>query len=411
MVGMLAALAAAACHSTPRAAAVLPTAQAARRDVVARVQATGTVEPINVVEVKSKASGVIRAMPVDVGSVVKAGDLIAQIDPHDVKAEFEQAVADDVVAVGAWQIAQAEAQRADTMYKTQVITAQEHDSVGAALVSAHSAVVGKRASLDLARQALEDATVRAPIGGTILTKPVALGTLITSATGVYGGGTDLVTMADLERVRMRVSIDEQDVGNVRPGEHATIVVDAFPNRSFDGVVEKLEPQAVVDQDVTFFPVLVSIDNHEHLLMPGMNGEVDIVAARRSNVVAVPMDAVRSSSELSAIARMFDVRADSLRELIDPALLPSASAEGDQGGARFAVVALPNGTYEVRAVRLGASDLQWAEVRSGVREGEQVVLLGQASTQRPAVPPSLHLASDIMRPATARPAVAEGAGPR
>jgi HlyD family secretion protein len=388
---------AAACHQGPRQAAPLPSAAAAHRDVVVRVQATGTLEPIDLVAIRSKASGIVRRMPVDIGSDVKAGDLIVQIDPRDVKNQYDQTAADDVASVAAMTNAGLQKKRADDMLAQHVITPAEHDSVAVAFVRAMSIVAEDRANLDLARQRLEDATVRAPVDGTILTKSVSLGQLVTSATGTFGRDTSIVTMANLLRVRMRVNVDEADMANVKPGEPATIRVDAVASRSFDGVVEKIEPTAVVNQGVTFFPVLVTIDNHERLLMPGMNGEVTIVASRHANVLAIPVDAVRPANELVAIARVFQRPADSLREAISPALLPSTATTTTTGaGARFAVVALPGGVYELRAVHTGATDLEWVEVTAGVREGERVVLLGDAARARPVTPPPLRLAESVAR---------------
>lgn len=384
-----------ACHQTSRQPTPLPSTAAARRTIVARVQATGTLEPIDLISVRSKASGAVLKMPVDIGSEVKAGDLIVQIDPRNVQSTFDGAMADDVAAVAAMHNAQLQRKRAEDMLAQHVITPAEHDSVAAQYVSAVSVVAEDRANLDIARQALEDATVRAPVDGTILSKSVSLGQIVTSATGAFGRDTSIVTMANLQRVRMRVNVDEADMANVRPGEPAQIRVDAIPTRAFDGVVEKVEPSAVVDQGVTFFPVLVSIDNHERLLMPGMNGEVTIIAERRSNVVAIPVDAVRRANELVAIARVFQRSSDSLRDLINPALLPAVST-GTGGGAHFAVVALPTGAYELRAIRPGITDLEWVEVLDGVREGERVVLLGDAARTRPDAPPLLRLASGVAR---------------
>ena len=306
-------------------------------------------------------------------------------------------MADDVASVAAMHNAELQKKRADDMLAQHVITPAEHDSVAASFVRAISVVAEDRATLDLARQKLEDATVRAPVDGTILTKSVSLGQLVTSATGTFGRDTSIVTMANLLRVRMRVNVDEADMANVRPGEPATIRVDAVSSRSFDGVVEKVEPTAVVNQGVTFFPVLVTIDNRERLLMPGMNGEVTIIAARRPGVLAIPVDAVRAANELVAIARVFQEPADSLRDAISPTLLPAAGGTG--GGARFAVVALPAGSYELRAVQPGATDLEWMEVVGGLREGEKVVLLGDATRARPAVPPALRLAQGVGRSPT------------
>src|SRR5689334_15914839 len=350
----------AACHTAAHAPVALPSAAATYRDIVVRVQATGTLEPIDLVAIRSKASGLVQKMPVDVGSDVKAGDLIVQIDPRDVKNQYDETVADDVASVAAMTNASLQKKRADDMLAQHVITPAEHDSVSASFVRAQSVVAEDRATLDLARQKLEDATVRAPVDGTILSKSVSLGQLVTSATGAFGRDTSIVTMANLLRVRMRVNVDEADMANVKPGEPATIGVDAVPSRTFDGVVEKIEPTAVVNQGVTFFPVLVTIDNHERLLMPGMNGEVTILAARRSGVLAVPVDAVRAANELVAIARVFQRPADSLRDAISPALLPAVSS-GAGGGAHFAVVALPAGGYELRAVRPGPTDLEYVEI--------------------------------------------------
>ena len=395
----------AACHHAPEKPAPLPNATAARRDIVVRVQATGTLEPIDLVSIRSKASGLVQKMPVDIGTDVKAGDLIVQIDPRDVKNEFDGAVADDVASVAAMHNAQLQKKRADEMFAQHVITPVEDDSVAAAYVHAVSLVAEDRANLDLARQALEDATVRAPVDGTILSKSVSLGQIVTSATGSFGRDTSIVTMANLLRVRMRVNVDEADLANVHPGEQATIRVDAVPSRSFDGVVEKIEPSAVVNQGVTFFPVLVTIDNRERLLMPGMNGEVTIVAARKSGVLAIPVDAVRASNELVAIARVFQQPADSLRDAISPALLPASTATAGTA-SRFVVVALANGSYELRAIQPGATDLEWVEVLGGVRAGEKVVLLGDAARSRPTMVPLLRLAQNVARSGT-RPTTQSG----
>lgn len=287
----------------------LPTATAERQNIVVTVDATGTVEPIDLVEVKSKASGQIMKMPVEIGSVVKQGDLLVQIDTRDVQNSYDQAEAALVAAQAKAEVAASQKRRSDDLFAGRVITAVEHESAVLDEANAQADLVRAKTDVELARQRLDDATVRAPISGTILEKPVSVGQVITSATSGVSDGTILLRMADLSRVRLRTLVAETDVGKVRAGQTATVVVDAYPNRPLSGEVEKIEPQAVIQQSVTMFPVLVSISNQEGLLMPGMNGEVTIRVAERDNVLAVPVDALRTAREMAPIAEALGLEMD------------------------------------------------------------------------------------------------------
>ena len=129
--------------------------------------------------------------------------------------------------------------------------------------------------------------MRAPVVGTIIEKPVSIGQVIASASTSASGGTTILKMADLAKVRVRALVNESDIGQIRAGLPARVTVDAYPDRPFVGTVEKVEPQAVVQQSVTMFPVLVSLSNEAGLLKPGMNGEVSVEISRRENVLAVP----------------------------------------------------------------------------------------------------------------------------
>ncbi|MBI3790333.1 MAG: efflux RND transporter periplasmic adaptor subunit [Gemmatimonadetes bacterium] len=283
--GALLALATACGGSAPQNAP--PPAEAVqRRDIVVDAQATGTVEPINVVDIKSRASGQIIKMPVEVGTVVRQGDLIVQIDTRDVQNQFDQAAANAKAAEASLAVADAQRKRSDDLYQAKVITRQENETADLQYAQAQAQVVSARAALDLAKQRLEDATVRAPIDGTIIAKNVSLGTIITSSLNAVGGGTTLVQMADLSKVRSRALVNETDVGGLKAGQSVKVTIDAFPDRPFFGTVEKIEPQAVVQQSVTMFPVLVSLRNDEGFLRPGMNGEVAITVDKKEGVLAV-----------------------------------------------------------------------------------------------------------------------------
>ncbi|HJQ21705.1 MAG TPA: efflux RND transporter periplasmic adaptor subunit [Gemmatimonadaceae bacterium] len=300
------------CGGTKNAAPSVSTAPVARRDIVVDAQANGAVEPINIVEVKSKASGLVTRMPVETGTNVKPGDLIAQVDTRDVQNQYNQADADVKAAEARAEVSLAQKKRSDEMFAQRVITAQEHESAALDYANAQANLVRMRASLDLAKQRLEDATVTAPVTGTVIEKDISQGMVITSATGAFGGGTTLIKMADLSRVRMRAQFNETDIGQIRPGQIAVVVVDAYPDRRFNGVVEKIEPQAVVNQGVTMFPVLVTLNNQDGALKPGMNGEVSVTIEERKNVLAVPNEAVKNIREAIATAPLLGLDPDSVQ---------------------------------------------------------------------------------------------------
>jgi HlyD family secretion protein len=359
----------------PAEQAAVPVEAVERRDIVQTVEATGTVEPVDVVEIKSKASGQIVRMPVEVGDRVAAGDLLAQIDPLTVRNQYDQALAAERSAAAQLQIANAQKERADQLLAREVIAKVEHENAVLAVAAARAALAKARADLAIARQTRSDATVRAPSAGTIIEQTATQGMVITSATSSASGGTTLLKMADLSRIEMRTMVSESDVGALQAGMPAKVVVDAFPNRSFDGHVVRVEPQAVVEQSVTMFPVRVAIDNEGGVLLPGMNGEVTIEISRQAQAVAVPLDALRGVRELPAVAEALGLDARKLQ-----AKLPRASAGEGRGRGRgrqqFALVQTANGLVP-RLVRTGVSDYDHAQVLEGLQVGESVALLSVA----------------------------------
>jgi HlyD family secretion protein len=155
--------------------------------------------------------------------------------------------------------------------------------------------------------------------------------VITSATSGPTGGTTIVQMADLTQVRMRAMVNETDIGNIHPGQVANVTVDAYPTRRFVGTVEKIEPQAVVQQSVTMFAVLISLPNLDAALMPGMNGEATMIVSQRDNVLAVPNDAIRSVRELATVAPLLGLNPDSLRNMMQRSRSGAGGGPGGPGG--------------------------------------------------------------------------------
>ncbi len=337
---VLSLLALAACGRAKQESLPIETAPVERRTIIVDAQATGVVEPINVVEVKSKSSGQIITMPVEVGSEVRPGDLLVQLDPRDVKNQYDQAAADLAAAKARQEVALSQRKRSQDLYDAEIITRQELESSGLEDENAKAALVRARTNLDIAEQRLEDATVRAPVAGTIIDKPVSLGQVIASATGSASGGTTILKMADLNRVRVRALVNESDIGKIQPGMPAQVIVDAYPDRPFTGTVEKIEPQAVVEQSVTMFPVLIALSNENGMLKPGMNGEVSVIVDQRDNVLAIPNDAIRTMRELQMVAKMLGLNADSVQAQLRSGFSgPSAGGPGGDtapGGAEVRV---------------------------------------------------------------------------
>ena len=327
-------LALGACKKTTDPTLTIETAPVEIRSIVLSAQANGTVEPVDVVEVKSKASGTIIRMPVDIGSNVRTGDLLVQIDPRDVQNQYDQAAADLSSSTVSRAVALAQRNRSADLYKQRIITAQEMEQATLGFANADAAVIKARTNLSIARVRLQDATVRAPTNGTIIERPVSEGTVITSATTSASGGTTIMKMADLSKVRMRAFVNETDIGNVKPGQTATVTVDAFPNRRFVGIVEMVEPQAVVQSSVTMFPVLVSLSNADGALKPGMNGAVVMDIARKDNVLAVPSDAIRNARDAATVAPVLGVNPDTLKALIAAGRRGGGTGGAGGGGAGF-----------------------------------------------------------------------------
>ncbi len=292
-----------------------------KRDLNVEAEASGTIEPIRVVEVKSKASGEILKLHVDTGDKVAQGALLAEVDPRDVRNALDQAKADLAVAEANYDTKKEQREREQQLLAAKVVTEQEFESSKLDEATAQAQLVKARTNLQLAEERRGDVTIRAPLDGTIIEKDVEVGQIIASASNNISGGTTLLKMADLSEMQVRTLVDETDIGRIRAGQSATVTVEAYAGRRFVGTVLKIEPQAVLDQNVTMFPVLVRLDNREGLLNPGMNAEVTIEIANRPGVVAVPNAAVVSPRDAAAAAATLG---------LDPATLRSAFAGGPNG---------------------------------------------------------------------------------
>lgn len=324
---------AAACTKPAAKPLTIQTGAVTRRDLDVEVTATGIIEPINVIEVKSKtASGQVVKMPIEIGTQVQPGDLILQIDTTtDLHTNYKQSLADLAAAKSNFDVSQQQLERQKKLLDARIITQPEFETAQTAFANAQATYLSRQSSSDLAAQKLKDATVNATVKGTIITKPVSLGQVIQAGGTSVSGGTVIATMADLSRVRARALVNETDIGSLQAGQQVNVVVDAFPDQRFSGRVEKIEPMATVQQNVTMFPVLVSLDNSEGLLRPGMNGEVNILTDQRVDALVVPNDAIRSTREAAQAAALLGLNPDSVRAQMGSGRGGGRGGPGGNGG--------------------------------------------------------------------------------
>ena len=274
-----------------------------RRDIIVSAEAAGSVEPIQTVNVKSRASGQILQMRAETGDVVHQGDTLVMVDRRDPTNTYNQAEADLEVARAQLATALAQKQRSDQMFQQQLESEQDKETADLNYANARAAQVRAEVNLQNARDQLADCNVLAPVDGVIIQKNVDVGQVITSAVKDVSGGTVLLQMADLNIVQVRTLVDETDIGKIQAGMRAQITVDAYPNRPFEGTVLKIEPQSTTNQNVTMFPVLIRIPNEQGLLRPGMNAEVDIQVAQTQNVLAIPNAALRTNRDVASAAQV------------------------------------------------------------------------------------------------------------
>jgi len=298
------------------------------RDIVVSASAAGVIEPVTTVDVKSKASGEIMEVRVEVGDEVQPGQLLVKVDPRVPQNALTQAEADLDVAQAQVQNAQAQLRRSEELYRTQSITEQEYETANLTAANARAQLVRAQRSLEDARISFEDTDVRAPSSGTIIQRNIEVGTVISSATSNVSGGAVLLQMANLDTVQVRALVDETDIGKLEPQLPVTITVEAYPNRPFEGRVLMIEPQAVVEQNVTMFPVIVRIANENDLLKPGMNAEVEVHVGSRSGVLALPNAALRTDRDVQSAAQVLGLDP----EAVMTQLADARQAESDGGAA-------------------------------------------------------------------------------
>jgi HlyD family secretion protein len=331
------------------------------------VEASGAIEAISAVEIKSKASGEILYLGAEVGDLIQKSEVLARIDQRTPSNTLSQTQADLDVAIVRLGNADSQLKRGIELHKAKSISDKAFEDIQEQHATAKAQLVRAEVFLENAKIALDDTLVRSPIKGTVIFRPVEIGQVITSPTAAVGGGTLLMTMANLNQVRVRAVVDEIDIGKISLDQEVTLRVSAFRDKKFTGIVSKIEPLGVDVQNVTTFPVLIDIENKENLLLLGMNTEVEIEILNEKASLAVPSGSLRTRKDISFVAALVGVSKEDIRDFL-------STRQEDEGFTKFVVIKDTNKGPVLTWVKVGSTDFQNVEVQDGLSAGDKVYVL-------------------------------------
>ena len=335
------------------------------------IEASGVIEAISSVEIKSKASGEVLFLGAEIGDFVDRGFMLAQIDQRTANNIVDQTKSDLEAAKVRLLNAESQYDRGIELHKQSSISDKEFEDIKENYAQAKSTLVRNEVSFENAKISLDDTEVKSPIDGTVISRPVEVGQVISSPTSAFGEGSILMMMADLSKVRVRALVDEIDVGKVKIGQSVSIKVAAYRDREFIGTVSKIEPKAYIQQNVTTFPVLIDINNEDNLLLIGMNTDVVIQILDKNVSLSVPTMSLRTRKDIYTAAAVLDIE----KETIDNFL--TKSVDGENFNSFIVIKDSKQGPY-LSWVKVGVSDLYNVEVVEGLNEGDVVYILPSKS---------------------------------
>ena len=341
--------------------------EAASQQLELTVEASGTVEAISSIEIKSKASGQILFLGAEIGDYVEEGVVLARIDQRTPTNTLDQANADLEVAKVRLSNAKNQFERSKRLHDEGNISDKSFEDAQESFSSARAQLVRAEVFLENARIALDDTSVRSPIAGTVISRPAEVGQVITSPTSAVGGGTLLMEMADLDNVRVRALIDEIDIGKISIGQEVTLKVSAYRDKKFVGVVSKIEPMSRVDQNVTTFPVLIDIENKDNLLLIGMNTYVEIEILNEKVALALPAGSLRTRKDILSVAPLLNIKEDQLRNFL------ANKVDGENFDAYIVLKKTKKGAVHTW-IKTGKTDLNYVEVKDGINLKDTVYVL-------------------------------------
>src|SRR5580765_3360772 len=356
-------------HLRTGSAANYQTAEITRGPITQAVTATGTLNPVLNVQVGSQVSGNISKLFADFNSQVKAGQVVAQIDPMLFQAAVTQAEGDLASAQAALELAKVNADRIQKLFVQKNSSQQDLDQAMANLHQAEANVKIKQGALDKAKADLDHCTITSPIDGVVISRSVDVGQTVAAS---LQAPVIFQIANDLTKMQIDSNVAEADVGVVQVGQDVDFTVDAFPTQTFHGKVVQVRNAPITVQNVVTYDTVIGVSNPDQKLKPGMTANVSIVAAHRDDTLKIPNSALRF--------RMPDQAATAAPRR-DPSSGPRQPGGGNRPGGNRAerrvertVYVLASGSSKPAPVTIktGISDGVTTEVLEGLKEGDRVV---------------------------------------
>jgi len=324
------------------------TAKIEKGNIQTSITATGTIEPVTSVTVGTQVSGIVSRLYVDYNSVVKKGQIIAELDKTNLTSELNTAKANLSSAQSTLNYEQANYGRYKTLYDKGLVSADEYETARLTYLKAKDQVTTATQSVQKAQTNLGYATITSPIDGVVLSKSVEEGQTVAASFNT----PELFTIAqDLTDMRVIADIDEADIGGVKEGQRVTFTVDAFPDDSFEGKVTQVRQQPTTESNVVTYEVVISAPNKDMKLKPGLTANVTIYTMEKNDILVAPTKALRfmpNEALLNEGQRIEDVEATQK------------------------VWTLEGNVFKAHKVETGTTNGMMTEIVSGVSEGSEVL---------------------------------------
>jgi len=368
-------------HFRDGSAANYQTAEITRGGITQAVTATGTLNPVVTVQVGSQVSGNIAKLFADFNSQVKAGQVVAQIDPAIFQATVTQAEGDLASAKAALELAKVTATRTQELFARKTSSQADVDQAIATLHQAEANVTIKQGALDKAKADLDHCTITSPIDGVVISRSVDVGQTVAAS---LQAPVIFAIANDLTKMQIDANVAEADVGVVTIDQKVDFTVDAFPMQTFHGKVVQVRNAPITVQNVVTYDTVIGVSNSDLKLKPGMTANVSIVVAHRDDVLLIKNAALRY--------RPPDATPVETKQSM-PGRGARRGGAGDPGAherrPERTVYVLPNGASRLRPVQIktGISDGVMTEVVDGLKEGDRVVTAELTSTTTSSSPPA------------------------